>query len=310
MSSTTPVVTASGLTFAWPDGTPACATSTCSSAPAVPGLVGVNGAGKSTLRGWSPGCAPTAGHVSVAGEGRLPPQDLTLDVHQPVDGSPRRRVRAGPSRLRGSGTVTRPRLSYLDTIGDDLGRPRRASPSSASSACPRTCWAAAWAGVRRRGDPARLPGCCSAARTYCCSTSRPTTSTGTPGSALRLVEGWSRSLLVVSHDRELLERMDRIGDLRTGSVRWYGGGCRPPAAQVEAEQEAAREPSPARSDLRRQRTERVEAERDARDPQKVAQKAELTKGYGKALINAKEAAGRGVGRSAPAGGTTGSEQAP
>ena len=54
-----------------------------------------------------------------------------------------------------------------------------------------------------------------------------------------VVDSWTRTLLVVSHDRELLERMDRIGDLRDGAVRWYGGGFRAYADQVAAEQEAA-----------------------------------------------------------------------
>ena len=104
-----------------------------------------------------------------------------------------------------------------------------------------------------------------------------------------VIDGWSRSLLVVSHDRELLERMDRIGDLRDGTVRWYGGGYSSYAAQVEAEQEAARQAvSTARADLRRQRTERVEAERQLAQRRRVAKKAELTKGLGKAQINFKK----------------------
>ncbi|WP_425571695.1 ATP-binding cassette domain-containing protein [Nocardioides aquiterrae] len=83
--------------------------------------------------------------------------------------------------------------------------------------------------------------------------------------------------------------MDRIGDLRDGSVRWYGGGYSSYAAQVEAEQEAALQAvTSARSDLRKQRNERVEAERMLASRKQVARKAEQTKGYGKALINAKK----------------------
>ena len=86
MSSTTPVVTASGLTFAWPDGTPALRDLDLLVGPGRSGLVGVNGAGKSTLLRLVAGLLrPTAGHVSVAGEVAYLPQDLTLDVHQPVD---------------------------------------------------------------------------------------------------------------------------------------------------------------------------------------------------------------------------------
>jgi ATPase subunit of ABC transporter with duplicated ATPase domains len=104
-----------------------------------------------------------------------------------------------------------------------------------------------------------------------------------------VVEGWTRSLLVVSHDRDLLERMDRIGDLRDGAVRWYGGGYSAYAEQVEAEQEAARHAvTSARSDLRRQRNDRAEAERQLAQRRRVARKAEVSAGLGKAQINFKK----------------------
>ena len=77
-----------------------------------------------------------------------------------------------------------------------------------------------------------------------------------------MLGSWPRTLLVVSHDRELLERVDRIGELRDGAVRWYGGGFSSYADQVEAEQEAAEQAvTAASSDLRRQQADRVEAER-------------------------------------------------
>ncbi|GAB6983800.1 hypothetical protein JCM10369A_03240 [Nocardioides pyridinolyticus] len=104
-----------------------------------------------------------------------------------------------------------------------------------------------------------------------------------------VVDGWTRSLLVVSHDRELLERMDRIGDLRDGAVRWYGGGYSSYAAQVRAEQDAARQAvASARSDLRRQRHDRLDAERQLAQRRRVARKAEVSTGLGKAQINFKK----------------------
>jgi ATPase subunit of ABC transporter with duplicated ATPase domains len=77
-----------------------------------------------------------------------------------------------------------------------------------------------------------------------------------------VVVGWPGTLLVVSHDRELLERVDRIGDLRDGTVTWYGGGYSSYAAQVAAEQRAARQAvTTARADVRKQRHDLVDAER-------------------------------------------------
>ncbi|WP_338045393.1 ATP-binding cassette domain-containing protein [Novosphingobium kaempferiae] len=40
---------------------------------------------------------------------------------------------------------------------------------------------------------------------------------------LRLVDGWSAGLVVISHDRELLERMDAIVELTTLGATQYGG---------------------------------------------------------------------------------------
>src|SRR5262249_62384825 len=37
------------------------------------------------------------------------------------------------------------------------------------------------------------------------------------------VGSWRGAMLIVSHDRELLEMVDQIGELRAGQVRWYGG---------------------------------------------------------------------------------------
>jgi hypothetical protein len=63
-------------------------------------------------------------------------------------------------------------------------------------------------------------------------------------------------------DRDLLELMDRIGDLRDGAVRWYGGGFTSYADQVRAEQAAAeRAVTTARADLRKQQHDRTDAER-------------------------------------------------
>jgi ATPase subunit of ABC transporter with duplicated ATPase domains len=293
MSSTAAVVSASGLTFAWPDGTPALRDLDLLVGPGRSGLVGVNGAGKSTLLRLVAGILrPTAGHVSVAGEVAYLPQDLTLDVHQPVEdflgvGPVRRAIRAVESGAADPADLA----DLLDTIGDDWDVEERAVAELARLGLPPDVL------DRRLGEVsggeatqlglARL----LLRRPDVLLLDEPTNNLDADARRrlYDVVEGWSRSLLVVSHDRELLERMDRIGDLRDGSVRWYGGGYSSYAAQVEAEQEAALQAvTSARSDLRRQRTERVEAERMLASRRQVARKAEQTKGYGKALINAKK----------------------
>lgn len=74
------------------------------------------------------------------------------------------------------------------------------------------------------------------------------------------VDAWSGALLVVSHDRELLERVDRIADLRDGSVTWYGGNLSAYEEALAVEQEAAqRTVRAAESDVQRQKRELAEA---------------------------------------------------
>lgn len=53
------------------------------------------------------------------------------------------------------------------------------------------------------------------------------------------VEEWPRTLIVVSHDVELLRRMDAIAELRAGALRVYGGNYDRYTEQVAAEAEAA-----------------------------------------------------------------------
>jgi len=57
---------------------------------------------------------------------------------------------------------------------------------------------------------------------------------------LRLVEGWTAGLLVVSHDRELLERMDAIVELTSIGAARYGGGWSQYRDRKAVELEAAR----------------------------------------------------------------------
>ncbi|NED02966.1 ABC transporter ATP-binding protein, partial [Streptomyces sp. SID6648] len=75
------------------------------------------------------------------------------------------------------------------------------------------------------------------------------------------VESWPGVLVVVSHDRELLDRVDQIADLRSGSVTWYGGNLTAYEEALAVEQEAAeRMVRVAESDLRRQKRELADAQ--------------------------------------------------
>jgi ATPase subunit of ABC transporter with duplicated ATPase domains len=66
------------------------------------------------------------------------------------------------------------------------------------------------------------------------------------------VESWKGGLLVISHDRELLTRMERILELTPGELRSYGGNYAAYETQKRIEDEAAaRDVAHARKELRK-----------------------------------------------------------
>src|SRR4051812_12039015 len=282
------VITASGLGFAWPDGTTVLDDLDLLVSPGRSGLVGVNGAGKSTLLRLVAGALrPTAGHLSVAGEVGYLPQDLALDVHEPVEdflgvGAVRRAIRAVESGD--------PDPTHFDTIGDawdveDRARAELARLGLPADVLDRRLGQISGGEVTQLGLARLL-----LRRPDVLLLDEPTNNLDAAARArlYDVVESWSRSLLVVSHDRQLLERMDRIGDLRDGAVRWYGGGYTSYAEQVATEQQAAEQAvTSARSHVRRQRNDILEAEKVLAQRRPGAHRAEATKGYGKALIHAK-----------------------
>ncbi|QIG42269.1 ABC-F family ATP-binding cassette domain-containing protein [Nocardioides anomalus] len=260
MSSAALSFSALGLT--WPDGTAAFDGLDLLVPPGRSGLVGANGSGKSTLLRLAAGALrPTSGSVSVGGEVGYLPQDLTLDRGSRVDdvleiGVARRALQ----RLdAGSGDP-----ADLEAVGDEWDVEERAAAELERlgldpSVLDRRLGELSGGEVVRLGLARLL-----LRRPEVLLLDEPTNNLDAAARArLHDVLGsWPRTLLVVSHDRELLERVERIGELRGGAVRWYGGGFSSYRAQVEAEQEAAEQAvTAARADVRRQHADRQEAER-------------------------------------------------
>jgi ATPase subunit of ABC transporter with duplicated ATPase domains len=256
------VVTLSGVTFAWPDGTPVVSGLDLLVPPGRSALVGVNGTGKSTvLRLVAGELAPTRGHVTVGGRVGYLPQDLTLDAERSaVD------FLGIGARLAALGRIEAGSVepADYDLVGDDWDVEERAVASLARLGLPHDVL------DRRLGELsggevvqlglARLV----LDRPDVLLLDEPTNNLDAAARErlVDLVSTWAGSLLLVSHDRSLLEHVDRIGDLRDGAVRWYGGGWTAYAEQVESEQQAAEQAvTSARADVRRQRADRQEAER-------------------------------------------------
>ena len=285
------VISFSHVGLTWPDGTVAFDGLDLLVSRGRAGLVGANGSGKSTLIRLAAGVlGPTSGSVSVAGEVGYLPQDLTLDRTRRADdvlgiGPALRALRALDAGTGGPADV--------EAVGDQWDVEERAV-----------------AELERLGLPARLLdrrlGELSGGEVVRLGLARlllrrpdvllldePTNNLDAAARA-RLYDvlgSWSRTLLVVSHDRELLERVDRIGDLREGTVRWYGGGYTAYSDQVRAEQEAAAQAvTAARSHLRRQQADRVEAERVLAQRKLQGRVAQLSGGVPKIVAGAKKQA--------------------
>ena len=96
------------------------------------------------------------------------------------------------------------------------------------------------------------------------------------------VASWAGAMVIVSHDRELLDRVDQIAELRGGEVRWYGGNFTDYEETLAAEQEAAeRTVRSAEADVRRQKRELIETrtklDRRVRYGQKMQESGGLPK---------------------------------
>ena len=260
------VLSFSGVGLTWPDGTVAFDGLDLLVSPGRSGLVGANGSGKSTLLKLAAGeLRPATGSVSVAGEVGYLPQDLVLDRSRRVDdvlgiGTALRALR---SLDAGSGDAAEIERD-LEAVGDQWDVEERAVAELDRLGLPPSVLDRRL-GELSGGEAVQL-GLVRLLlrRPDVLLLDEPTNNLDAAArSRLHDVLGsWPRTLLVVSHDRELLERVDRIGELRDGAVRWYGGGFSSYADQVRAEQEAAEQAvTAARSDVRRQQADRVEAER-------------------------------------------------
>ncbi len=258
-------VSLSDLTFAWPDGTPVFEGLDSGLGPGHLGLVGSNGVGKSTLLRLIAGeLRPVRGSITVGGSLGYLRQDLGLAAGQRVDevlGIDR--VRQALHRIEsGQGTETdfdavgnrwdveesavallgRLGLDYL--AGDVSQLDRRLDTLSGGE----TVLLGLVAELLREPDVLLLD--------------EPTNNLDSHARhrLYEVVGQFSGTVLIVSHDRELLDRVAAIAELRRGEIRLFGGNFTAYEEIIEAEQEAARAAiRDARSDVRKQSRELVEA---------------------------------------------------
>ncbi|WNM31576.1 ABC-F family ATP-binding cassette domain-containing protein [Streptomyces sp. Li-HN-5-11] len=254
-------VTCTSVSFSWPDGTSVFTSLDVAFGPGRTGLVGVNGSGKSTLLKLIAGeLTPSGGTVRVAGEIGHLPQNVTLDTALRVDEALGIAARRAALRAIEAGDVSE---VHFETVGDDWDVEERAlatlgelglghigldrtvgEVSGGESVLLRLA-----ALLLRRPDVLLLDEPTNNLDLY---------------ARRRLyaaVAAWPGVLIVVSHDRELLDLVDQIADLRSGEVTWYGGNFSAYEEALAVEQEAAeRMVRVAEADLRKQQRELADAQ--------------------------------------------------
>ncbi|MWV48633.1 ATP-binding cassette domain-containing protein [Rathayibacter sp. VKM Ac-2803] len=256
-----PSVVLTDCSFAWPDGSIVLDRVTTAFGRGRTGLVGANGAGKSTLVRLVTGdLLPTRGTVSTTGPvGLLPqrldrgPDDTVADLlgirpeldalHSILGGD------ADPRHfeaLDDDWDLEARAVAALHDVGLDLDDLRRPVATLSGGQAVLT----AVTGVRLRDAPIAV-------------LDEPTNDLDrrSRGLLLDLVDRWRGTLIVVSHDRELLEHVDEIAELRDGALRTSGGSWSVFEERLVLERAAAeRDLRDADQLLRAERRQRIEAE--------------------------------------------------
>ncbi|PKW11236.1 ATPase components of ABC transporters with duplicated ATPase domains [Streptomyces sp. 1222.5] len=284
-------LTCTSLSFAWPDGTAVFDGLDVAFGPGRTGLVGVNGSGKSTLLKLLAGeLAPADGTVKVTGEVGYLPQNVTLDTALRVDqalGIAERRaalhaIEAGDAAeehfetLGDDWDVEERALVTLGELGlGDIGLDRTVGEVSGGESVLLRLAAL----LLRRPDVLLLD--------------EPTNNLDLYARRrlYQAVTAWPGVLVVVSHDRELLDLVDQIADLRAGAVTWYGGNFSAYEDALAVEQEAAeRMVRVAEADVRKQKRELSDAQVKLARRKRYGQKMYESKREPKIVMGARKRA--------------------
>jgi ATPase subunit of ABC transporter with duplicated ATPase domains len=252
------------LVFSWPDGTPVLDGLSFVLGPVRTGLVAPNGAGKSSLLKLLAGeLLPQSGQVTIDGVVGYLPQSLPLDGEATVA-----EVLGMADKLRaldaiaagevdaalfdvvdGDWDVRERSTAALARLGlNDVAPDRRLATFSGGEAMTLGLVAQ----LLRRPDVLLLD--------------EPTNNLDR--AARRRLHGvlqeWKGCLLVASHDRELLDRMEQIAELTPSGLRLYGGGYAFYRETKDTERRAAEQQA---------RNLRSEFKREKRDLQQARERA-------------------------------------
>ncbi|MGV9974980.1 ribosomal protection-like ABC-F family protein [Nocardia beijingensis] len=229
----------SDLSFSWPDDTPVFDGLSFSVPGGRTGLVAPNGAGKSTLLRLIAGdLRPSGGGVSTQGALGYLPQNLPLTgdltVAEVLGIAP---ILAALDAVESGDTSE----EHFTTIGSDWDIEERTRAQLARLGLghlspDRRLHTLSGGQIVSLGLAAQL-----LRRPEVLLLDEPTNNLDADARhrLYDLLADWNGCLLLVSHDRALLERMDRIAELDRGEIRFHGGNFTEYEAAVRAEREVA-----------------------------------------------------------------------
>ncbi len=272
MSSPQSGIVAVDLTFDWPDGTPVFSGLSLALGPGRTGLVGPNGAGKSTLLRLLVGeIHPTSGSVAVAGAVGYLPQDVPLAAGASV-----------AEILGVAGTLAAlwaiaagdVRDEHFAAVGDAWDVEERIAGvlgrlGLGDVAPERTVATLSGGQAMAVGLAARL-----LPQPDVLVLDEPSNNLDREARErlYDLIAGWRGCLLIASHDRDLLDRVDQIAELSPTGVRLYGGNFAAYQAAVAAEQATAEQAV---------RTAELHLKRERREAQAARERADRRASAGK-----------------------------
>ncbi len=252
-----PAIVCSELSFAWPDGDVVLPALDVAFGAGRTGLIGTNGCGKSTLLRLIAGeLRPTSGTVRTVGSIGYLPQTVALDADRTMA-----ELLGVAAQRRALRAVEAGNAAAIADVGDAWDIEERAAAALGRFGLPTDLDRPT---DTLSGGEAVLTGIAGllVRRLPVTLLDEPTNNLDRRARELLYdaVARWPGVLLVVSHDRELLELLDSTAELRAGSVRLFGGPLSAYEEQLAAEQDSARRlVRAAEADVRRERRELNEA---------------------------------------------------
>ncbi|MEU7599142.1 ribosomal protection-like ABC-F family protein [Streptomyces sp. NPDC039022] len=291
-------VVCSNLSFSWPDDTPVFHDLSFTVGAGRTGLVAPNGSGKSTLLKLIAGeLRPAAGSVTVSGTLGHLPQSLPLAAGLTVA-----EVLGVAEVIRALDAVESGDVDekHFATIGDDWDIEERTRAQLdrlglTELTLDRGLSTLSGGQIVSLGLAAQL-----LKRPDILLLDEPTNNLDLDArhKLYDVLEDWNGCLILVSHDRALLDRMDRIAELEPGALRLYGGNFTAYEEAVQAEQEVAeKNVRNAEQELKREKRElqqaRERADRRASNASRNLKNAGLPRIFaGNMKRGAQESAGR------------------